>query len=121
MTAPGKPQSAEEAYREAQEACPCRRAMSGLNAGEFSASPCWRLRKKICRCGTQEPNKPHIVCIWEGHAALDAALRALLAERGHVAKCQCHPAGPCTPRCILNHPRYDDNRCARPAWLPESR
>ena len=95
MTPPSPPQSAEGAYREAQAAI--RRIEAIYRRG-------WTV------VGTRD-----------ALTALDACIRALLAERGHVAKCQCHPAGPCTPRCILNHPRYDDNRCARPAWLPESK
>lgn len=63
------------AIERADAACPCIRAMSGLNVDEFAASPCWRLRQKICRCKPDQDH-PHIKCLWEGHALIRAAVRA---------------------------------------------
>jgi len=46
-------------------------------------------------------------------AALDACIRAVLRERGHVRRCNCYDD--VTNR--LTNPC--DSRCAWPAWLPE--
>jgi len=67
---------AEKALVDLEACCPCIRAMSGLKVEEFAASPCWRLRQKICRCGAREPDKKHIDCLWEGHAAARTLARA---------------------------------------------
>jgi len=92
MTPPSPPQGAEGAYREAHAACGGDRTENG------SATCDW-------------PNE-HGCDHEDLHAALDACIRAVLAERGHILGCYCTVGEE-----ILKS--YDDPRCARPAWLPE--
>ena len=100
MSAPGRPQSAEGAYREAHRSCPCH-----LPNVEMKAA-CGG----VCSCSIGEEQGS--VCGWSGHAAIDAALRALLVERGHVEHCKCFTSQ------YGGHHFNPDPRCARPAWLP---
>ena len=84
MTPPSPPQSAEELYDEAREQLSL--ACADVDPRSWHAS---REAEAACR------------------AALDACLRAVYAERGHVAWCDC------TVRAFR-----DDPRCAPPSWLP---
>ena|SRR3990167_4125650 len=94
---PSPPQSAEEAYREAQAR---RRDWSCLMFRVYGRP----LDKHVQAVRDAE-------CAME--AALDACIRAVLRERGHVRRCNCYDD--VTNR--LTNPC--DSRCAWPAWLPE--
>ena len=106
MTPPSPPQSAEEAYREAQAR---RRDWSCLMFRVYGRP----LDKHVQAVRDAE-------CAME--AALDACIRAVLRERGHVDRCDCYPTGQ-----VVNSKgepvRWQegsiDPRCARPVWLPK--
>ena len=102
MTPPSPPQSAEEAYREAQAR---RRDWSCLMFRVYGRP----LDKHVQAVRDAE-------CAME--AALDACIRAVIAERGHRQNCWC-----ISPR-MPAHRGADyagrlDPECASPAWLTE--
>ena len=94
VTPPSPPQSAEEAYREAQAR---RRDWSCLMFRVYG-----------------RPLDKHVQAVRDAECAMDAALdaciRAVLRERGHVASCECD--------CPPTLPDIIDPRCSPPSWLP---
>jgi hypothetical protein len=114
---PPCPSSVEEAYQHLLTCCPC----------VLTHSACGPL---VCKCNapriyaqttTDGTKRPLVLpegiseCLDGFHAALDALIRAVLAERGHVAGCGCIN----TPsQGVWSGTRHDDPRCAPPAWPP---
>jgi hypothetical protein len=100
MILPSPPQSAEKLHEE---------ALDQLSIACSDVDPrSWR-----------ESIKAEAAC----RAALDACLRAALAERGHVAGCLCHGPGGCVGLDLEDNTPcigHEDERCAFPAWLKNS-